>query len=97
MSEHAKLNYITKGFRWAWGWGLYEARTMRWLVVILLIALLLGLTTGIVISLLAELSGWAAVGAVVASLIAFVFLGVVFARGAIPFVWSFMQTRGMEE
>lgn len=97
MSQYSSLNYVTKGFRWAWGWGLYEARTMRWLVTILLIALLLGLTTGIVISLLAELSGWAIVGVVVPSLIMFVFLGVVLARGIIPFVWSLMQTRGMEQ
>ena len=96
MSDRRGLNYITEGFRWAWGWGLYEARTMRWLLIILLTAILLGVVVGIVLSLLADLTGWAVVGILLACLIVFVFLGVVLSRAVIPFVWEIMRTRGLE-
>ena len=97
MSDSLRLNYITSGSRWARGWGHYEARTVRWLLIILLVSALLGLVVGIVLSLLLHFAGWVIVGAILASIILFVFLGVVFCKAIIPFVWSAMQTRDLEE
>ena len=97
MSDPSGFNYITRGRRWARGWNRYEARTMNWLLGILIISTILGLIAGFVLGTWLQLSLWLILLTVIVVGFGALLIGIAIAKAVIPFTWDTMLTRELEE
>jgi len=96
MDEQHRLNYITRGKRWARGWNKYEARTMSWLRGILIAALVLGVVAGISVGIMSDFSPLLMLLAIVGVGLVALIVGVAIAKVVIPFIWETMLTKDLE-
>jgi len=91
-----RINYITSGRRWKWGWHRYEAQTMVWLLVIVTIMAILGLIVGVMISVAAGLPLVVGVLVTVAAFCIATIVGLAIVKAVAEPIWALLTTKGEE-
>lgn len=90
-----KINYVTAGRLWARGWNKYEARTVNWLIAILVGAVILGILAGIIFGMLLDLPLLASILIALFCMVVSLLIGIFIAKAVIPFVWDSLLTKDL--
>ena len=90
-----KILYVTSGRLWARGWNRYEAKTVKWLLAILVGAVVLGILAGVILGVLTELPLLASILIALLCAVVGLLIGIAMAKAVIPFVWDSMLTKDL--